>query len=230
MKQNKPVTPPPAKRLRVEPEAVPKPTASYIAAEVPKPAAGCCWKLKESQGWRWLEEQRIGEDDPDTEQLVEGPWIGLTNTETDTEGETEPPSPLPAVVEGAPPPVPTIHEDEQYLEGPYLEGPEEDYVTDMPFPSAKCFDLMLACHEQCWGLTTYGGKGIIDRKAVPYRRAAKRVATLEHTIKKEIDTTIQPKEKKARLRSLLSRAYELDAVARGLSKHQYQSNFFAITH
>ena len=220
MKQNKPVTPPPAKRLRVEPEAVPKPTASYIAAEVPKPAAGCCWKLKESQGWRWLEEQRIGEDDPDTEQLVEGPWIGLTNTETDTEGETEPPSPLPAVVEGAPPPVPTIHEDEQYLEGPYLEGPEEDYVTDMPFPSANFLCLMQACQEHFCGLTTYGGKGIIDRKAVPYRRAAKRVATLEHTIKKEIDTTIQPKEKKARLRSLLSRAYELDTVARCLSDHE----------
>ena len=165
-----------------------------------------------------------------TKQLVEGPWIDLTNTETDTEGETEPPSPLPAVVEGAPPPVPTIHEDEQYLEGPYLEGPEEDYVTDMPCPSAKFLCLMQACQEEACGFTAYGRKGIIDLKAVPSRRAAKRVAALEHTIKKEIDTTIQPKEKKARLRSLLSRAYELDAVARGLSKHQYPSNFFAIMH
>ena len=93
------------------------------------------------------------------------------NTATDAEPDAETPKlpkRKPLFVDGRDP-----DPDEQYV-----EGPDENWIEKLwVHPDGKFLDLLDECHDEEEGKITYGGKGIIDRKAAPPRRAARRIAT-----------------------------------------------------
>ena len=135
-----------------------------------------------------------------------------TNAETDTETYPETERPKPPLrnadfhIECRDP-----DPDEQYT-----EGLEEESVGNGPVPNGKFLCLLELCSKHAQGLTKYGGKGIIDRKAAPPRRAARRIATLKHRIKNDMGMvekggkeSTDPNEKRARLSKLHRQSFEL---------------------